>query len=159
MRVPSRELAAYHEAGHAVIAHVLGAQVRRVTIADDSGSTQIRRLGHGERAILVNLAGPYAQKHYAPRSRWRSRSHTGFNSGYDFDNVTNLIFHMHGTGKVAETYWRYMEAKAQALIEEHWQRIEAVAKVLLDRGVISGDIRFALPRPRASQKGTKMKVS
>ena len=104
--IKTRAIAVYHEAGHAVMAHKLGAKVCRVSIEDDSGRTQIKRLGRGvgrtERIILINLAGPYAQRRYAPRSRWRSRSHTGFNSGYDFDNVTDLIYDIHGMGKVAE---------------------------------------------------------
>ena len=33
-----REAVAYHEAGHAVVAHMLGYEVRRVSIAPKSGS-------------------------------------------------------------------------------------------------------------------------
>jgi hypothetical protein len=137
---------------------MLGLQVVRVSIDDDSGRTKIKRLGRGERAILVNLAGPYAQRRYAPRSRWRGRSHTGFNSGADFDNVTDLIFDMHGKGKVAETYWRYVEAKAEALVVEHWKDIKSVAAALLRDGVMQGDIRVyfsAAPAAALSRRGNR----
>jgi hypothetical protein len=140
---PVRPIAAYHEAGHAVVAHMLGAKVRQVSIESDSGRTQIKRLGRGERAILIALAGPYAQRRYAPHSRWRSRSHTGFKSDCDFDIVTDLIFDMHGTGKVATAYWRYVEAHAASLVERHWRHIDAVAKHLLEHGTLTGDIRRA----------------
>jgi hypothetical protein len=151
--IKTRAIAAYHEAGHAVMAHKLGAKVCRVSIEDDSGRTQIKRLGRGvgriERIILINLAGPYAQRRYAPRSRWRSRSHTGFNSGYDFDNVTDLIYDKHGMGKVAEAYWRYVETRAEALVEQHWSNIDAFAQALLKHGVIAGDLRaFFIPANR-----------
>jgi hypothetical protein len=59
------------------------------------------------------------------------RSHTRFNIGYDFDNVTGLINAMHGTGNVAEAYWRYVEARAEALVEQHWWNIDAFAQALL----------------------------
>jgi hypothetical protein len=83
------------------------------------------------------------------RALWRSRSHAGFASGYDFDNVTGLIFDWHDKGKVAKRYWAYMEARAEALVDQHWVHIESVAKVLLKHGAITGDIRTVFP-PLAS---------
>ena len=73
------ELTAYHEAGHAFIATILGAKVRSVTIEPDSdvgpgrfGDTQIvwRRSRFSERelceyAIQVSLAGPVAEMLYS----------------------------------------------------------------------------------------------
>ena len=142
-------IVAYHEAGHAVIAHMLGCRVERVSIDEDSGATLIkwsRRVEQGiERQILSTLAGPYSQRRFAPRSHWRSRSHAGFASGYDFDNVTGLIFDLHGKGKVAERYWAYVEARAEALVDQHWLHIESVVKVLLKHGAITGDIRTVFP--------------
>jgi len=153
-----RATAAHHEAGHAVIAHTLGCRVARVFIDEDSGggATRIRFWGRGEqrieREILVNLAGPYSQRRFAPRSRWRGRSHAGFASGYDFDNVTTLIYNLHGRGKVAEKYRAYMEARVEALVEQRWRYIESVAKALLERGVITGDIRTAFPSVGAGKR-------
>ena len=73
------ELTAYHEAGHAFMATVLGAKVRSVTIEPDNddgperfGDTQIiwrrSRLSDSEfceRAIQVSLAGPVAEMLYS----------------------------------------------------------------------------------------------
>ena len=145
-------IAAHHEAGHAVIAHMLGCRVGRVSVDEDSGATLIKWSGRGEqrieRQILSNLAGPFAQRRFAPCSHWRSRSHAGFASGYDFDNVTGLICRLHDNAKVAEKYRAYMEARAEALVDQYWLHIESVAKTLLKRGVITGDIRTVFP-PRA----------
>jgi hypothetical protein len=39
-----------------------------------------------------------------------------------------------------------MEALAEALVDAHWWQIESVAKALLQRGTIKGDIRVVFPR-------------
>lgn len=73
------ELIAYHEAGHALMAMLLGAEVRLVTIEPDSddgpdrqGDTQVfwRRAGISDqefarRAVQVSLAGPVAEMIYS----------------------------------------------------------------------------------------------
>ena len=96
-----------------------------------------------ERAILITLAGPYAQRRFAPRSRWRSRNHLGWlpraAHSRDFDIVTHLIHEMHGTGKVADAYWRYVEARAEELLQQHWTQIEHVARELLQHGTLTGE--------------------
>jgi hypothetical protein len=152
MKARDAEMAAYHEAGHAVIAHMLGVKVRQVSIDEHGNRTQIGGFGRGEdrieRAIIVNLAGPYAQRRHAPRSRWRHGNHFGSNSGADFDNVTDLIFNLHGNNKVSEAYWRYVEARAEALVEQHWKKIDAVAQVLLRKHLITGDLHECFPSSR-----------
>jgi hypothetical protein len=65
--------------------------------------------------VLTLFAGPYAHRHYGARSRWRTRSQTGFRSGCDFDEVTDLILRVHGMGKVAG---RYIEVHAEQLVEQ-----------------------------------------
>ena len=73
------ELIAYHEAGHALVAHLLGGVVRQVTIEPDNddgpareGDTQVlwRRSGVSEKefavtAVKVCLAGPVAEMIYS----------------------------------------------------------------------------------------------
>lgn len=73
------ELIAYHEAGHALMARLLGGRVTQVTIEPDdddgplrSGDTQVvwRRSGMSEKAfaqlaIQVSLAGPVAEMIYS----------------------------------------------------------------------------------------------
>lgn len=73
------ELIAYHEAGHALMAHLLGGEVRAVTIEPDNddgperqGDTQVvwRRSRMTEKefaqtAVQVSLAGPVAEMIYS----------------------------------------------------------------------------------------------
>ena len=72
------ELTAYHEAGHALMAALLGGRVKQVTIDPDNddgpkrfGDTQIRwRSGISERkfaeiSVQVSLAGPVAEMIYS----------------------------------------------------------------------------------------------
>jgi sugar (pentulose or hexulose) kinase len=147
-------IAAHHEAGHAVVAHMLGCHVKRVSIDEGGGGATLIRWGRGghrtERQILSNLAGPFSQRRFAPHSRWRSRNHAGFAAAWrDFDNVATLIYDLHGKGRVAEKYRSYMEARAESLVDEHWLRIESVARALMERGSINSDIRTVFSAARA----------
>lgn len=138
-----------------------GVRVRRASISPNQDS--LGRIDHGrifrngdlewnespqaaaraERAILICLAGPFAQKRFAPRSRWRSQNYVGFDgSGHgigDFDCVVDLTFRLYGNGDVAQKYLRYMEARAEQLVTHHWKEIEAVAQALLERETMTGD--------------------
>ena len=139
-----REITAYHEAGHAVVARMLYVRVKSVTIRPDVGSSGMTKLDlrylNNDKQVLITLAGPYAQRRFAPRSRWRSSSTSvvTLNSGWDFDTVTGLIYDEHGNGDAAKFYRRYAEAKAKQLVDRGWRRIEAVAKALLERETLTG---------------------
>ena len=110
-----RSEVAYHEAGHAVIAHVLGFRVGRVTIVPDDrsqgrmiwakpplrGSLDDPSPHQRQRAedwIIVALAGPLAMRHHKPRSHWK-KSGTGYgmfmDKGADFQIVGELIDSLH----------------------------------------------------------------
>jgi hypothetical protein len=120
-----------------------GLRVKSVTIRpghSHSGLARIDRLGRttAEKQILITLAGPYAQRRFAPHSGWRSRNQSHLNSGYDFDSVAVLIDNEHGNGRVADLYSRYVNAKAEQLVEVCWQQIETVANALLERGTLIG---------------------
>ena len=48
-----------------------------------------------------------------------------------------------------------MEARAEALVDQHWLRIESVVKVLLKHGAITGDIRTVFPSPASVVTGKR----
>jgi hypothetical protein len=115
------------------------------------GVRMMRRFDH---AIIITLAGPLAQKRHNPRSHWRfgatgSRAGEHVSHGSDYQQVSDLIFRVYeGADKVADAYWRYMEARAEALVERLWPRIERLARVLLERETLTGrEIREAITDP------------
>jgi hypothetical protein len=93
--MPSQREIAYHEAGHAVIALGFGESVRRATIKPRAGSRGQVTLGGrqcGETALYITLAGPLAQRRFAPRSNWL----TG-----DFAIAEKMIFGKGSSGTAA----------------------------------------------------------
>lgn len=168
-----REAIAYHEAGHAVVAHMLGYQVDRVSIAPKVGSagrmvwrhpTRNRSLREAlevgneadidrvrycvDHELIVDMAGALAQKRHNPRSSWRyggSGAARGefLLKGSDDQLALELMCRVHEDEKVRDAYRRYLEARAEALVERYWDRIGWLAIALLERETISGDIREA----------------
>jgi hypothetical protein len=157
---------AYHEAGHLAIAHRLGCRIHRATIEPAehySGRVTFQSLlgrvdiefeidhdkkrrnrGRIEDAIVIALAGPFAQRHYSPRSNWRigatgARRGELLVRGTDFDHVSELIFRFYGNDETARHYRRYVEARAKDLVEGNWIEIEAIARCLFEHGTISRD--------------------
>lgn len=112
-----REIAAYHEAGHAVIARALDIEVACVAIIPFMG-----RIGHvwHEKAspkteILITMAGPFAEARFTGRLLC---------AGDDEANITSAMT------QLPEPREHY-EAKAKTLVAESWRAIEIVAEELL----------------------------
>jgi ATP-dependent Zn protease len=120
------EARAYHEAGHAVAAHVLGAVEIRATInrdqwhPHDPGPQRYRFAGVAvvESSIVAALAGPMAQERHAP----------GFKDSHDA--VDDEL--VRGAGHRLADY----RAETARLLETHWQALERVAAELLFRRVL-----------------------
>jgi len=171
-----KQTIAYHEAGHAVVAHRLGYRVDGVSIVPKEASEARTKLPNPmrrkdaeldrhriwvEHAAIIALAGPLTQKRHSPHSNWRSGG-SGYGKfltkGADFQVVSNLIDRVHGEGKVAQTFWRYLEAQAQRLVDINWPAIERVARALLEHGTLSGDeIRRTIGGDRISTTSVRQK--
>jgi hypothetical protein len=159
---------AYHEAGHAVVARMLGHDVYSVSITskrDSLGRTSWRNpinrrvrqmIEHGsevdidrvrhriDHAVIVPMAGALAQKRHNPRSNWRyggSGAQRGglLLKGSDDQLALALLCRIHEVETVRDAYHRYLAARAQALVDQHWPRIERLAKALLQHNTIDGD--------------------
>lgn len=134
---------AVHEAGHVVAAQNGRLKIRTVSIVasgdaagqvehesplrgirlDVDGSDRARL--KAERAIIICLAGPIAQRRYAPRS-WRN--HHGC---ADHEMATDLASRVTGSARSAEAYLRWLEQVTADLIEGQWRRVVFVADYLL----------------------------
>ena len=159
--------AAFHEAGHAVAAVVLGENLRSVDVrqrqlpdgrlqlglTDCEGVNAIDSLGMGHQAALTHVirafAGPVAEALVNPDFR---EGHSG-----DIASVRELVSLAFGRGvakddQVVLDRWdevrrddrvvdllRSAQAEAVRLVEEHWPAISAVAARLLEEEQLSGD--------------------
>jgi hypothetical protein len=154
------EATACHEAGHAVIAYVLGYKPYSVTIVptrdaaghvthanplhefqldvDDSDEVRL----HVENAITICFAGPIAQKRYNPRS-WR-KAH----GQWDYDTIAELGLRVCGSGEQATAFIRWREIVARDMVQAHWLRIALVAGQLLERECLSQADLDAIIVPR-----------
>jgi hypothetical protein len=154
------EATAYHEAGHAVIAYVLGYRPQSVTIVptvhtaghiihtnplhgfqlDIDGSDEARlRL---ESLITICFAGPIAQKRYNPRS-WR-RAH----GRWDYEKIAELALQVCGSDEQALAFTRWREIVASDMVRAHWPRIQLVAGRLLEHESLSHTDLDAIIVPR-----------
>jgi len=156
---------AIHEAGHAVIAHVVGARIHRATVKSGDGYLgkvrHARTLSHATwyanddrahlrlgREIKISLAGPLAERRAYPGSRWRTGAHN------DYIRVADRVDHIYPSMRKGDAgwraqghFWKLMEIETDWLLTKHWHCVKAVAKELLERETISGaQIRAAIFR-------------
>jgi ATP-dependent Zn protease len=137
-----REAIAHHEAGHMVAAWRGRVKIRRATIVpaedfyglvDHESPLRGVRLGidgsdrarlKAEKAILILLAGPAAQRRFRARS-WRSHHGRG-----DYAAASDLALRVQGS-RLAPAYLKWMQAQAQALVVSNWRFVRAFARRLL----------------------------
>jgi len=135
-----REVVAYHQAGHVVIAFFLGYKPKSVAIVpahdsdypnplrglqlDSDGSDRARLTL--ERAIQICLAGPRAQKKFRG-------VHSNWTCGHD-DQARELGLRVCG-GSAAQSnaFLRWLDIRTAETVDAHWATIEHVAKRLLAR--------------------------
>jgi len=150
MRVDRRHTA-YHEAGHAVIGHVLGYDVRKATIRKrynslggawvskpsslgatevQAGSTERDDFGH----ICVDLAGPLAEK-LVNRSSFKELIANGSSGDWETAQRRARRINRKQSGTVIDV----LVEETKALVQHHRAAIARVAAALLERETVNGD--------------------
>jgi hypothetical protein len=120
-------LAAHHEAGHAVIARVVGIKVLKVT----ARRNYVVPTGNLADEIRMLFAGPIATERFTKGKSWWSGSN--FNGGNrDFAQAAKLAKPIGGKETEAE-----LHKQTAKLVRKHWRTIERVARAL-ERGTITG---------------------
>jgi len=151
IRIPS---AAYHEAGHAVVAVVLGMHVTVVSI-EAKGLPSAWRLRGGvladfdhegaenrddaERAATAGLAGEQAERLWSRLKPWRLvKSSRHASLAGDRAYVTEMLRpFIRNSAEKQRTIGRLKKA-ARILLEKHWNSVEVLAAKLAVRKALRG---------------------
>jgi len=146
-KVTAREFLAFHEAGHAVMAFILGRQIRRATIRQMrglSGHVEFERAASGvseamehyrrpiEADVLVLLAGRAAECELTLGS---PPSHAGL----DRENARALLRLLEDCDEVISSWMRYLLVRAQSILQEEWPAVYSVARALMRDEELDGD--------------------
>ena len=161
-----RRSAAYHEAGHAVVAVALGVGVESVSLHPDESRGTLEwysgarvHLKEGQRRyededVTIILAGAAAQKKHAPSSMRR------YSAMGDYEKARSLVFF--GAKPDDKLYilfqqrWDWLVAEASKAIEANWHVIDVVARRLFAVGEISG---VEVKKIFRQFKGTRKRLS
>ena len=135
-------LTAYHEAGHAVMALIVGRDVHRVSIMPNQTRLGACELKKGrskpsrdmlEDEILILLAGVAAEGRLTNHYNWAGGSQ-------DLRQAGRLIESRAGTQRQCERLQRRMMDKVEYLLDDdtHWAVVQQIAQQLLESKTISG---------------------
>src|SRR5437879_2851325 len=138
---PTDQATAYHEAGHAVLALVLGRPVQCVSILPDRDHLGVCEFGKGvyrpsedwlEREILIALGGIAAEARFTGVYAWDGAAR-------DQKYVHRLTVQRAGERR-AERLQRRLLSKAEHLLADEgcWRAVELIAVELILRQEISG---------------------
>jgi ATP-dependent Zn protease len=134
----SRELVAYHEAGHAVAAYTLGIEVEGVSIMEDAGS-----LGRSTAPLPENFdpsnegADAILENHLVTGVAGAASEEllTGELSeltGKDLAGVAELLMSLADTGAPVQAESEEALDKAKSILRDNWGSVQALAEALLE---------------------------
>jgi hypothetical protein len=153
-RSSSLEVAAYHEAGHAVVALLMGRPVHKITIAPEQKAREAGVAGYVKHAwatrasiewdadgsnrwrvekdVQVLLAGEIAQRRFAPRS---IREDHGVS---DRRSAMDLLSRVSGS-KTLPLYYKMLSIWTEDLLRLpfNWEVVRSLAETLLDERTMS----------------------
>lgn len=146
-------VAAYHEAGHAVMCHILGVRLKSISIGADelyggetdhanplkagkaSDPDDIRARMRLEKAVMLCMAGPLAQEKFAPRG-----PAADYGGVLDFDDASTLAIRVFRSRKTATAYLNFV----REWVSQQWERpriwaaVERLARALTKERKIAG---------------------
>jgi hypothetical protein len=155
--VPAREFLAFHEAGHAVMAVLLGRPIRRASIRRRHSLAGFVDFEHAlagvieaseqhrpliESDVLILLAGRAAECELTLGS---PPSHAGL----DRENARALLHVLEDCDEVVASWMRYLLVRAQSMMQESWPLVYAVARALMrDEELDSDGVARAIAEAR-----------
>jgi hypothetical protein len=159
------EASAYHEAGHAVVAVLLGIRIGKegasiIPECDTEGWVHLRKGFSGnpkydnnirvrdglETRVMISLAGEAAQRHFRPSS---VRSDQGMS---DRHHAVNELSYLASSPEELEPYLKWLDIRVNRMIACHWKQTATVANALLEKKRLSAKEVGALIYPPAAYK-------
>jgi len=161
---PDLAAVAIHEAGHAVIAHKLGIAVDSVTVRPHGDALGVMVPGSASCArdeAMVSLAGAIAEERYRGRPPRRgsdasdqkdvdetitalTNTHVDYGAilDDDYDDPDGLfrtmaLDNLHKS-KSPDALHRRLRRKTKALVEQNWEAITALARILIAEKTLTG---------------------
>lgn len=139
--------AAYHEAGHAVVGHILRHTPRYVVLRGhyegrthyrahsvDPHDTRPRAAARLESLAASICAGPLAEQRYMGA--------LGDGNDADITQLASIVAHLAGSPEAIADLTQRVQDRAQTLVDEYWPFIEAVAhRLKFDRRISGGELR------------------
>ncbi len=147
--------AAYHEAGHAVVAYFVNRSVTQVSIDAGKGVVEMsaekpRRFDcewgcQNEEEIMLCLAGMLAVLIHKRRKGYITASDIGSGSNADWEHISRLAndrlllpYPATDCDSEREAYLRWLEIRTRNLLKKAWCAVEMLAESLLASGRLSG---------------------
>lgn len=155
---------AYHEAGHAVVARVLGISITHATMLPDQTSLasvgiEATSLAHNanqvDALVVVSFAGPHSQSRYRPARKADDWERKANNWDADIEQMSSwaasIVALRHGLpvpedGAIAPfpdslkpevgSLLEQLSDKAEAMVIDNWRAITRVAEALLARSIL-----------------------
>ncbi len=135
-------ITAYHEAGHAVVAILVGRPIQKVSIIPNRtrlGACEIKKGRFQpssdwlEDDVLIMFAGVAAEARLTGQYHWQG-------ADQDLRNIRRLTLSRAGDETRAEKLERRLLAKTEHLLSDDltWKTVEQIAAALLERETISG---------------------
>lgn len=145
-----RRLTAYHEAGHAVMAHLCGQRITGLELSEEGdlagACTSVRlqpvhpssaSLEVIEQHIRSVLAGMVAEARISGRGGWDEGC-------ADLDVAVRLTMRLVGDCERVLPYLEATRAQVEGELAEHWDVVEALADELLIAGSLNGPAARAI---------------
>jgi hypothetical protein len=147
--------AAFHEAGHAVVAYLLGEEVEFATLDPDqngpprvsvkdpaAGDWEARR-----RHVVIALAGLFSEGNQTGKTNWGGSSHDLDWARHELEVIERGLHGVQSPKAIIDAEIEAAARSAWALIEPNWLAVEALATELLARRNLDGvTVRALLDR-------------
>ena len=166
---------AYHEAGHAVVGHVIGRCLSEISIQRDKDLgyrgycafdafaeslydlPQWRDGSKNPECITIMYAGSTAFKILCELRQWKREHWRGIEKA-DFDAIYLWSLEMFDNNDEILAMQGACQQQAEAILKTHWHAVEALAVTLLQQGWLAGGQAHTIIREALRETGSDWRL-